>query len=220
MSAVILVHSFWQICQINTINGQHHVDCCNAFGGQWSGDLFITFMSLVLWITKTWKDVNELNAFVDDNYGIVHEGEGHNYFGYSEPRWMPVEQFWTLLLWDKLSIPHKAKKQSHGQGIIILGIEVNANKLTLTLTPDRITALIVQLNCFIIPADGKASRFCLHEWNQLAGWINWSLNVFPLLWPCLSNVYSKIAGLIRPNRQVCVNVTTPNDLAWAQQHLL
>ncbi len=32
----------------------------------------------------------------------------------------------------------------------------------------------------------------VRSWQQLAGWMNWCLNVYPLLRPALSNVYEKL----------------------------
>src|SRR6266567_3054336 len=49
---LIPVHSFWQIKQINTVNGQCYVDRNNAFGSSASGAIFIAFNSLVLWIAR------------------------------------------------------------------------------------------------------------------------------------------------------------------------
>ena len=46
------MHPLWQIKQINTIQGQRHVDCRNCFGGKASGSLFISFNALVTWIAK------------------------------------------------------------------------------------------------------------------------------------------------------------------------
>ena len=62
-------------------------------------------------------------------------------------------------------------------------------------------------------------EFMLHEWQRLAGWINWSLNVFPLLWPTLNNFYAKIRGKCVPNKYIRINNTIHANLLWAIQHL-
>jgi len=46
------VHPYWQIKQVNRIDGLLHVDRNSAFGGRASGCNWISFMSLVSWIAK------------------------------------------------------------------------------------------------------------------------------------------------------------------------
>jgi len=58
------MHPCWQIKQVNTIDGKHYVDRCNAFGGSGSGGIWITFNSLVAWIAK-----NELLEFISSKLG-------------------------------------------------------------------------------------------------------------------------------------------------------
>ena len=63
------MHPLWQIKQINTIQGQRHVDRRNCFGGKGSGSLFIVFNSLVSWIGKNeykipmeWDEMESVDA--------------------------------------------------------------------------------------------------------------------------------------------------------------
>ena len=50
--------------------------------------------------------------------------------------------------------------------------------------------------------------------------MNWSLIVFPLVWPALNlNFYTKISGKNAPNRYVKINNAICTDLAWAITHL-
>ncbi|KAF9037997.1 hypothetical protein BJ165DRAFT_1553705, partial [Panaeolus papilionaceus] len=44
-------------------------------------------------------------------------------------------------------------------------------------------------------------------------------NVFPLLRPCLSNVYDKMAGKASPFKRFRPNNAVRSDLAWASDHL-
>jgi hypothetical protein len=55
------------------------------------------------------------------------------------------------------------------------------------------------LGIYWVPALGCTASFCftaekhtLHEFQQIAGTINWLFNVFPLLKPGLSAVYNKM----------------------------
>ena len=53
------VHPYWQIKQVNRIDGSLHVDRNSAFGGRASGCNWISFMSLVSWIVKE----SEMSSF-------------------------------------------------------------------------------------------------------------------------------------------------------------
>jgi hypothetical protein len=65
----------------------------------------------------------------------------------------------------------------------------------------------------------RGRRHELREFQRLAGWVNWSLNVFPLLKPGLSNCYAKVAGKEKPKAQLYVGKRMCEDLAWLVNHL-
>jgi len=56
------------------------------------------------------------------------------------------------------------------------------------------------------------------EWQQLAGWINWAFNVFPLLRPALNNVYVKLKGKSQ-EAKVWANPAIREDLSWARERM-
>jgi len=58
---------------------------------------------------------------------------------------MPANQVKLLSLWDKLGIPHEPHKQVFGNRLMIIGIEVNANSLTLMLPAQRLHDLLQEL---------------------------------------------------------------------------
>jgi hypothetical protein len=128
---------------------------------------------------------------------------------------MPKNQVAILDLWDEINLPHKESKQVFGSTLTVIGIEVDANALSMTMPPDSLNELIVAIRDF---ATSK-HKFTLREWQRLAGWINWSLNVFPLLRPALNNFYAKIAGKYAPNKYVRINNAVRADLLWAVKHL-
>lgn len=66
---ILPMHPCWKIKQVNTVNGEHHVDHCNMFGGCDLGAIFIVFNSLVAWIAKKIKGVRYLGNYVDDSSG-------------------------------------------------------------------------------------------------------------------------------------------------------
>ena len=207
------VHPHWQIKQINRIEGQLHVDRNCAFGGRASGCNWISFMSLVSWIAKKKRGIDLLATYSDDSFGPEH---AHNVTWYQPYRkFMPSNQAKILQLWDEINLPHKEKKQVSGSILTVIGIEVNANALTLSMPEDSLRDLLAAMTEFV----NSHRKFTLKEWQRLAGWINWSLNVFPLLRPALNNFYAKISGKNAPNRYVRINNAVRADLTWAIGHL-
>ena len=158
------MHPYWQIKQINTIDGERFVDRNNCFGGHGSGAIFIAFYSLVTWIAKNIKFIPYLGAYSDDSFGIDQSGNLIPYKKYN--KLMPEQQVKLLRLWDELGIPHEEQKQTWGVPLTIIGIDVDPNKMTLSLPPDRRTDLIAELRkfCLTTPRHRGAS-FSLREWQ-------------------------------------------------------
>jgi hypothetical protein len=151
-------------------------------------------MGLLLWIAERVREVKEPNTYVDDNFGWDRELNMVEYTLFQ--RLMPVNQQKFLTLLDDLGVPHKPQKQIHGPVLKIISLLVDTNNLTITLAPEKKWALLEELDRFIIcPGTTKWPRFPLREWHQLAGWMNWAFNIFPLLQLGLSNLYAKMAGL-------------------------
>ena len=128
---------------------------------------------------------------------------------------MPSNQAKILQLWDEINPPHKEKKQVSGSILTVIGIEVDANALTLSMPEDSLRDLLAAMTEFV----NSHCKLTLKEWQRLAGWINWSLNVFPLLHPALNNFYAKISGKNTPNRYMRINNAVQADLTWAIGHL-
>ena len=59
----------------------------------------------------------------------------------------------------------------------------------------------------------------LLEYQRLAGHVNWSLPVWPLLHPCLSAMYAKIAGKTKSFARIQVNKVVEMELAWFVKHV-
>lgn len=213
------MHPLWKIKQVNTIQGQRHVDCRDCFRGKGSGSLFIVFNSLVTWIGKNLCRISDLGTYSDDSFGVELARNVTFYKLYS--CFMPTNQVTLLNFWDRLSIPHKEKKQVFGANLTIIGIEVDANNLTLTLPDQNKTELVVLLNDFARTPEKSGVKYSLRDFQHLAGWFNWALNIYPLLKPVLSNVYVKM-GHSKPDKpltKLYVNNTIQSDLLWAVNHL-
>jgi hypothetical protein len=212
------VHEKWQIKQINTIDGLRYVDRCNAFGNRASGSIWISFNSLVTWIARYIKGIDNLLVYVDDSFNVARASSCILYEPFN--KLMPRDQVVLMDLWTELGIPFKEKKQVFGAPLTIIGISVDPNNLTFTLPEKGKADLLAQVEDFCsIPQNSRGAKFTLREWQRLAGWLNWSFNVFPLLRPCLNNFYPKISGKDRPNAEIWVNNIVRNDLQWASDHI-
>jgi hypothetical protein len=83
--------------------------------------------------------------------------------------------------------------------------------LTFTLPEESRQRLVDEINEWCQKGVRKRAK----EWQQFAGWMNWVLNVYPLLRPALNNVYAKLKGKDQEAR-VWVNNGVREDLHWAK----
>ena len=209
---------FWQIKQINTVDGQRYVDRHMAFGSSASAGIFISFNSLVTWIAKNEIGVPYLAGYMDDSSGCNLLGDTCFYEPYGID--MPRDQFRLLTLWDSIGIPHKPHKQVSGSPLTIIGISADPNLMTLTLPDDAKRRLVSELQFWTSkPPKTSSGSLKLKHWEQLAGWFNWALNVFPLLRPALNNLYSKMSGKGNRDQRVYINNAIRDDLKWALTHI-
>ena len=211
------LHPHWQIKQINMVDGLCYVDRNNPFGNSSSAAIFISFNSLVAWIARHKCGIMNLMTYINDSLGFDYEDDLLPYEPYATS--FPRHQTMLLRLWDELSIPHEQRKQIFRSVIPIIGINVDLNEMTLTLLVERHCNLCDALYAWAIKPMGRKSNYHLKHWQQLGGWINWVLNVFPLLCPCLNNFYFKISGIHNPTRHIWVNNTIRDDLFWAAHHI-
>lgn len=215
------VHRHWQLKQVITFGSERRVDWRNCFGGRASGALWIAFMALVTWIAIYERQIiNLIGAYVDDSFGFDEEDDVSFYCPYS--RFLPRSQALLLELWDELGIPHKEKKQVFGSPLTIIGFDVDPNTMTITLPIEAKNKLIAELDLWIrspVPGSDNDGKFKLREWQILAGWINWALNMYPPLRPSLNRIYPKMSGQCGPFTKVWVNNAVRFDLTWARDRL-
>ena len=137
------MHPNWQIKQIVTVNGKHYVDRNLAFGSSGSPGIFISFNSLVTLIAKYVKEIHYISDYVDDSSGCNQKGDMSFYPPYGKE--LPTDQCCLLLLWDELGIPHKEHKQVYGSPLTIIGINIDANQMSLSLPQDTKECLLSDL---------------------------------------------------------------------------
>jgi hypothetical protein len=51
----------------------------------------------------------------------------------------------------------------------------------------------------------------------MAGWLNWALNIVPMLHPALARLYDKMCGKGHPHHRLWVSKTLIRDLLWFVQ---
>lgn len=192
-----------------TVRGKRRVDRCSCFGNRGSADLWCTFHGLVLWIAVFVWYISELLAYMDDNFGFDADRELTLYEPYG--RLLPKKQQRLLLLWDALGIPHSSAKQLFGEALPIIGFYVDPREMSVSLPSESAADLVSHIRAFLHSPERRAP---LREWQRLLGWINWGLNVHPLLKPGLQSSYRKIAGKVLPRAPIYLNARVIRDLNW------
>jgi hypothetical protein len=210
------LHPLWQVKQIITVDGHKHVDRCTCFGGRGSCRHYTAFMGLVIWMAIFIALIADLFGYIDDNFSFDEEGNVLWYDPYK--CYYPAKQTRLLKLWDEISLPHDKPKQEYGPVLRIIGFMVDPNAMRVSMDEEDKDRLLQQISSFTASAPGGARR-TLREFQQLAGWINWSFNVFPLLKPALSNVYAKIGGKTETHAKIFVSKAVIQDLLWFQSHV-
>ena len=210
------LHPLWQLKQIITVDDNRHVDHCTSFGGRGSCRDYTAFMGLVLWIAIFVKFIQDLFGYIDDNFGFDEEGSVLWYAPYQ--CYYPSKQTKLLKLWDEIGLPHDKSKQEYAPVLRIIGFLIDPNLMRVFMDEEDRAKLIQRVTDFAATTPGGTRR-SLQEFQQLAGWINWSFNVFPLLKPALSNIYAKIASKTEPHAKIFVSKGVQRDLSWYISHV-
>jgi hypothetical protein len=194
-----------------TIDGTRHVDRNTTFGGQGSCRDYMAFMGLVLWVAIFVKALQDLFGYIDDNFSFDEEGNMLWYENYQ--CYYPAKQAKLLLLWDEIGLPHEKAKQEYTPALCMIGFMVDPNCMRVSMDEQDQETLIQRISDFSVTVPGGTQR-TLREFQQLAGWINWSFNIFPLLKPALSNVYQKISGKSESHVKIFISKAVVHKLDW------
>jgi hypothetical protein len=125
-------------------------------------------------------------------------------------RYFPTDQTKLLELWDEIGLPHEEWKQIYGPITPFIGFNVDPNAITVSLCDEQKQTLINE----VLEFAKLGKRQTLKEFQSIAGCVNWSLAVFPLLKPCLSTVYAKMVGKSHLLAPICVNNAIWDELLW------
>ncbi len=196
-----------------SIDDQHHVDRCNAFGNRGGGWNWNAFASLVNWIGTEKKNIPDLLGYVDDNFSWEFEGNTKYYKPYKKH--LPAKQTRLLKLWDELGIPHEEEKQLSGPRLPILGYEVDANAMTVKV-PDEKKAKVTRL---LRSYAHEGTSYTLKELQSVAGSVNATLCLYPHLRPGLRGLFNEMAGKDRPSTRTTVTKPVARSLSKLADYL-
>ncbi len=206
------VSPYYQMGQAVTIDGEYYIDRCVVFGGRASLRIWAAFNSLVHWIAEEKCGISPLLNYVDDDFGVSLLTDVEWYA--PDNRLLPRDQARLLSLWDELGVPHDEPKQIFGPSLPIIGFDVNTITMSASLPDDGIHALLDTVTSFC-----ASRRRSLRDFQSLAGYLNWALNVFPFLRPGLSSLYAKIANKDKPYAAIYINQPIRSELSWLVGHL-
>lgn len=175
-------------------------------------------MSLVLWIAAHHYGCCSLLDYVDDVFS--HDFADPMVLYPRNHVLMPRNQKQLLTCFDDLNVPHDVPKQTHGVTQPIIGMEVDASALSITMPSAAKEALVSAIDAFCTSrSQSKRLTHPLRKCQALAGHINWALNVYPRLRPGLASLYEKMGGPYVPHRTVHINADITWDLLWLVQHI-
>ncbi|KAK4703484.1 hypothetical protein P7C70_g2735, partial [Phenoliferia sp. Uapishka_3] len=103
---------------------------------------------------------------------------------------MPTDQARTAEVLDLLKVPWELEKAESGPTLVITGILVDARKGTASLADEALAELIRKIYSFLTD-HGRGPQ--LRVWRGLAGHLNWSLTVFPLIRPLVNPIFAKLS---------------------------
>ncbi|KAJ7031754.1 hypothetical protein C8F04DRAFT_959875 [Mycena alexandri] len=174
-------------------------------------------MGLVVWIANRRKSTPGF-VYIDDNFSAM-VGKAMTFYPRYQ-RLFPTDQAELLELWNILRVDHELGKQVFGRVLVIIGFEVDANTMTFTMPQSKLTELLAGLKEFTAASSSKRlPRHPLLRFMEIAGWVNWAFNVYPLLKPALSHLYEKIGGKSNLKALVYVNHGIARDLVWFRGHV-
>ena len=174
--------------------------------------MYLAFISFGCWIALHVKEIQHLKCYIDDNCLFALLRDVRYYPKYEH--YFPTDQTKLLELWDELGLPHEERKQIYGPVIPFIGFDVDPNTMTVSISDERKHDLLDKVHDF-----AKSGKWCsLKDFQSIAGHINWSLAVFPLLKPTLSALYAKTANKSQLMASIRVNNAVQDELLWFAKH--
>ena len=142
----------WQARQATEIDGEYHVDH-NANRAS-SGRIWRLLLDCILWAAIHDRDLDDLLTYVDHVYSYDYEPVLQFYAPYG--RYMPKKQAGML----RRNRPHEDHKQVFGRALGIIGLTVDLDSMTISLSEDRRAKLIRAVRVI----DPARRQIPLREW--------------------------------------------------------
>jgi len=193
--------------QVVVVDGVWYIVRRLVFGNRASPRIWCSVSGLLCWIAVRKLEISSLHVYMDDFVGLDFEENEVFYHGKLCPR----SQVQLLIFWEFVSCPFEDRKQESGSKLKVIGFWVDANKGSISLDPDSISDIQNRIDIFL-----KYPLRCppLRDWQQLAGHLNWLLNVLPWGRPALSELYRKMRGKQHSWGSVYLNREVITDLTW------
>ncbi len=208
----LLMHPHWQVQQATLINSEYHIDWCAVFRNHASGHLWCLFFGLVCWIRIHECNIEGLLHYVDDAFNVSFSEDLSLYEPYG--CFMPSDQTHFLHLLNQIRVPHEDKKQLHGSSLKIIGLVVDVQDMSITMSSEAKQNLIEAICDFVLNTPDNKRQQPLHTWLRILGHANWALNAFLILKLALNSSYDKISGKTALSQGVYVNKCICEDLLW------
>jgi hypothetical protein len=194
------MHWLWQFRQVVAVdypegNGswrtRFHVEWRGAFGTRATPYLFTSLMGGVLWIVQQRLAVPHPLAYMDDAIGLDTSGRLLPLTHDGETRLVPPSLRSTLQVWNQIRLPWSWKKVLWGRQLLVTGINVDLDALTIFLSLEAVSRFAAEVAVFL---DHPKRCPPLKSWQRLAGWANWAVAVRPFARPLLTPIFAKLGN--------------------------
>jgi hypothetical protein len=123
------------------------------------------------------------------------------------PRPFATAQWELLRTFEHLGIPFDLAKAPAGRRIEIIGLFVDLNILSISLSPERRAHLVDELAALSQQSVATVGRL-----RQLAGWITWASQAMPQTRPFTFSLYRAVGTLTNPDTLVPFSHSLRRDL--------
>ncbi|KAI9327429.1 hypothetical protein BDR26DRAFT_952851 [Obelidium mucronatum] len=202
-------HILLQSLQIISVTPEFFVDKCVSFGSRSGPYWWCALSHLINWYLVKILCLHSL-VMMDDFWGVTYQHISAPLT--SKPEDMLLAQEFIT----SLGIPLSTEKDVWGPCIPVVGYQVDATSMELSLTHKQLHELLAFLESWLIC---PVVCFRLNVWSKLTGYLNWAANIFLRLKPHFCPIYHQMRSKVKTD-VFPVNTSTFTSLRWIQQHLL
>ncbi|KAI9330296.1 hypothetical protein BDR26DRAFT_999556 [Obelidium mucronatum] len=201
-------HILLQSLQIILTENNIYIDKRVSFGSR-SGPFWWCAISHLI----NWYLVNILHlptlVMMDDFWGVTYQvkSETNN----PQPRDMQLAQSFIA----SLGIPLSLEKDIWGPSIPVVGYQIDAMKMELSLTSRQVTDLLEFLDIWL---EKPLQPRRLGLWSKLTGYLNWAANIFLRLKSHFCPIYSQMTSKLKVD-SFPLHSSTLTSLHWIRHHI-